>query len=347
MLVMVLMSQIGYTAPGNVQNSAQVVERANKLYISGKFYKAVILYRKALLRGAPPIATSINIGNCYYRLQKLPEAAASFRKAVRYSEGSNTTALFNLAGVLYHLKQYGESIAVYHRALDLDPENIGAWLYIAEAYAKTEDFVGAQRALEKALKLEPEDVTIVYQLAEVHVSLQEFERAIELVREAYRRNPEEVDYLYYMGDLYRMSGNLDLAASVYKEGVSIEPDNHEVLYKLADVLTRSEKPFLAMEYLQKALIAKPDFTDASIFLGNLAYDAEWWDRAEEYYIKAAPTSVEGVQGLKNLAYEFENKGELEVSLRLLEKALSYAPNDRMLINELREFNVRKSEFEEG
>ncbi len=346
MLVIVSMSQLGYTAPGAAQNSAQVIERANNLYISGKFYKAVILYRKALLRGGPPIATSVNIGNCYYRLQKLPEAAASFRKAVRYSKGANTTALFNLAGVLYHLRQYGESIAVYHRALALDPKNVGAWLYIAEAYAKTEDYVGAQRALEKAQKLEPEDVTIVYQLAEVHVSLKEFDRAIELVREAYRRNPEEVDYLYYMGDLYRMSGNLDLAASVYKDGVSIEPDNHEVLYKIADVLARSEKPFLAMEYLQKALIAKPDFTDASIFIGNLAYDAEWWDRAEEYYGMAAPKSIEGVQGLKNIAYEFETKAEFDVSLRLLKKALSYAPNDRLLINEFREFNVRKSEFEE-
>ncbi len=343
-LLMAMLVSVSVGQTKGSQSAAVLLKRANDLYVKGKFSKAIILYRKSVKRGAPPVATSINIGNCYYRMQKLSDAAASFRKAVRISGGASTTALFNLAGVLYHLKQYGESIAVYHRALDLDPKNAGAWLYIAEAYTRTKDFVGAQRALEKARNLDPEDITIVYQLAEVHVSLKEYDEAVKLVRSAYNRNPEEIDYLYYIGDLYRIAGDDERAASAYKEGLAVEPNKYSILYKLADVLARDNKPFLAMEYLQKALVAKPDYDDAAIFLGNLAFDEQWWDRAEEYYLMAANRSDEGLQGLKNLAYEYEHNGDIDRGIQLLEEAYGISPKDRMLKNELQAIKDRKNEI---
>ena len=143
------------------QSSYDLMERANALYRDGKFKQAITLYRKAESRGADPVATSFNIANSYYQLENLPEAAATYRKAIDFSNGAFSPALFNMASVYFRLKQYPECVAAYHRALKLEPENVSGWLYLGEAYSKTGDAVGALRAIEKAYQLDKDDISIV------------------------------------------------------------------------------------------------------------------------------------------------------------------------------------------
>ena len=81
------------------QSAYDLMERANALYRDGKFKQAITLYRKAESRGADPIATSFNIANSYYQQNDLPNAAATYRKAIDFSNGAFSPALFNLASV--------------------------------------------------------------------------------------------------------------------------------------------------------------------------------------------------------------------------------------------------------
>jgi len=341
-------SRVRYQAPkdtsAQVQAANQLLDRGNALYQAGRYSQAILLYRKAEARGADPVATSFNTANSLFRLEKMPEAAASYRKSADYSGGQFAPALFNLAAVLYRIGQYPESIAAYHRALVLDEENISAWLYLAEAYLKTGDKVGAQRALENARRLDPEDISIVYQLAEIHVAQSEYEVATSLVREAYTRNPRETDYLVYIGDIYRMDKNYAASAGAYREALVVQPDNVDLLYKLADVLAEDQKPFLAIDALQQALQIKPTFSDAAIFLGNLAFEAQWWDRAEQAYILAGNQgNQEAVQGLRNLAYEFAQKKQLSQAILYLEKASRILPDDPSLRAEIDQYKEQLAE----
>lgn len=320
------------------QTAIDLVNRGNALYNRGEFAKALILYRKAEARGAELGTISFNIGNCLYRLDKLPEAAAAFRKTERLTEGKYLPALFNLAAVLFRLEQYGESIAAYRRALKQDPDNISAWLYLADAYGRTQDYVGSLQALEKARGLDPEDLSIVYQMAEAHAAMKEYPAAIDLVREAYARKPTETDFLFYIGDLYRAQGDLEAAAGAYREGLAVREKDPDNLYKLADVLAQDKKPFLAMDCLQKALDFKPDFSDAAVFLGNLASDAKWWDRAEAAYIQAIKAgNKEGLEGLRNLAYEYHGQGRDDRAAQVLEAALPFRAKDPTLQSEIRQY----------
>jgi tetratricopeptide (TPR) repeat protein len=320
------------------QSAVDLVNRGNALYNKGEFAKALILYRKAEARGADAGTVSFNIGNCLYRLDKLPEAAAAFRKTERLTDGKYLPAIFNLAAVLFRLEQYGESIAAYRRALKQDPENGSAWLYLADAYGRTHDYVGSLQALEKARSLDPDDLSIVYQMAEAHASMKEYPAAVSLIREAYARKPSEVDFLFYIGDLYRAEGDLESAAGAYREGLALRENDPDNLYKLADVLAQDKKPFLAMDCLQKALTFKPAFSDAAVFLGNLATDAKWWDRAEAAYVQALKTgNKEGLEGLRNLAYEYHTQNRDDRAAQILEEALPYRPKDATLQTEIRQY----------
>jgi tetratricopeptide (TPR) repeat protein len=317
------------------QSGDDLLVRATDLYKQGRYGQAILLYRKAEQRGADPFVTSFNIGNCLFQEEKFPESAAAYRKAVDYSNGEYAPALFNLASVLFRLGEYPESVAAYRRALAINPENISAWLFLGEAYARTGDKVGTLRALEKAYESAPEDISIVYQLSEAYIALGDFANAVALVRKAYIQNPRETDFLIYVGDIYRLQKNYDECIGAYREALSISPDNTALLYKLADVLSESGNNYVAMDVLSQILQIDPRFSDAAIFLGNLAFDAKWWDRAELAYTQAAKNhNEEALYGFRNLAYEAFQRGDHESSKRYLVTARKYYPQDESLQAEL-------------
>lgn len=334
-LACALLLAVAFSHSAEIQPGLELMDRANTLYQSSKYSQAILLYRKAAARGADPVACSFNIANSYFQLGKIPEAAAAYRKAVTTSQGEFTPALFNLAASLYRLGAYAECIAAYHRALRADPENTSAWLYLAEAYLRTGDRVGMQRSLENARRLDPDDVSLIYQLSEVFVSMEEIDRAAALVREGYARNPQETDFLVYLGDIFRAANRTDDAINSWREALSQQSENTELLYKLADALADQNNPYLAMDYLNKALLINPKFSDASIFLGNLAFETKWWDRAESAYMQAGGSgNSEAVQGLRNLAYEAEQREQISESIRYLKQALRIAPGDVLLKSEI-------------
>ena len=314
------------------QSSFDLMERANALYRSVKFKQAILLYRKAEARGADPVAVSFNIANSYYQMDKYPEAAAAYRKAVDYSEGNFAPALFNMASVYFRLKQFPECIAVYHRALKLDPDNISGWLYL----------VGALRAIENAYRLDKNDISIVYQLSEANIALNDFDRAVAVIREGYTLHPEESDFLVYLGDVYRLNKSFEESANAYREALSVKIDDTQIMYKLADVLAEDKKPYIAMEILNNILQIKPDFSDAAIFMGNLAYDAKFYDRAEFAYELAAKNgNAEAVFGFKNMAYDAHAQKRNDEAVRLLNVALKYFPDDTTLAADLLEIQSGK------
>ena len=321
-----------------VQESDALLDRANALYQEGRYPQAILLYRKAAARGADPIAVSFNTGNCLFQTEKYPEAAAAYRKAVDFSNGKFVPALFNLASVYFRLKLYPESIAVYHRALALEPSNGSGWLFLGEAYARTGDKVGTIKALEKAYELDSIDISIVYQLSEAYIAVQDFDQAVALIRNAYVKNPEEVDFLVYLGDVYSLKKDFDASAGAYREALVIRPEDVSLLYKLADVLAEGKQEYMAMDVLSQALLIKPSFSDAAIFLGNLAFDAKWWDRAEQAYEQAAKyNNKEAIYGFKNLAYEASLRKNNEEALQFLKKALQYYPEELTIQAEILNF----------
>lgn len=335
------------TAPASVP-ADDLLARGNALYAKGEFAKALLLYRRAGERGADRAAAAFNEGNCLFQLNRFPEAAGAYKKAVRLSNGTLAPAQLNLAAVLFRMEQYGEAIAAYRRVVRDDPENQSAWLYLADAHARVKDYAGALRAMEKARALDPDDATLVYQTAEIHAAMKEYDNAVALVRQAFALKPAEVDFLFYIGDLRRAQGKFGEAASAYREGLALRPNDADALYKLADALARDGKPFVAMDPLQQALAVKPDYSDAAVFLGNLAFDAQWWERSEAAYRQALENkNREGLEGLRNLAFEFHRQGRDDAAADLLARTAKLVPGDRELEAEIAQYRELARAEESG
>ena len=134
-----------------------------------------------------------------------------------------------------------------------------------------------------------------------------------------------------------MNKQYEQSAGHYREALGVRPDDVNVMYKLADVLAEDNKPFVAMDILNNILQIKPDFSDAAIFLGNLAYDTKFLDRAESAYELAAKNgNPEAVYGFKNMAYDALAQKRNSEAQRLLLLAQKYYPNDQSLKADLLE-----------
>jgi tetratricopeptide (TPR) repeat protein len=327
-LILIILVQ---TIFAQTQSTDQILNQANALYNNGRHSQAILLYRKAEERGANPVATSFNTANSYFQLDKLPEAAAAYRKAVNLSSGEFAPALANLAAVLYRIGEYPESIATYRRALSLDPSNASAWIYLSEAYQKTGDNIGALQAIEKARQIDSLDVSLVYQQSEIHIAMEEFETATNLIREGYTKNPEETDFLVYLGDVHRLNKNFSGSVAAYREVLAIKPNDKELLYKLADCLAEDQKPYLAMDILNQIIQIDPSFTDAAIFLGNLAFETEWLDRAEDAYLLAGKKgNKEALYGLQNIVHEYIQKKRTSDAKKTIAKIFALYPDNKEL-----------------
>jgi tetratricopeptide (TPR) repeat protein len=326
-----------------VQGPEKMLIRANELYVKDRYEAAIRLYRRAMNRGADAGICRFNMGNAYFQMVKYPEAAANFRQALLERDGNFPAAAFNLGAVFYRMGDFGTSVAVYRRALRLDPSRVSAWLYLAEAYIKTGDYSGAQLAYEKALALDPRDISIVLALAEVHVSIGDLERAIELAREGYSRKSDEIRYLIYVGDIERTRKNFAQAAGIYREALVRRPDDIGLLYKLADVLELEKLPYAAMDVLKKSIAIDPEFADGLIFLGNLAFDANWRDLCESSYKKLVEMkNNQGLQGLMNLMDVYGERSMQDKALELGNWALQYFPNHRELQRQLEQLQVEEN-----
>jgi tetratricopeptide (TPR) repeat protein len=320
-----------WVAYAQTQSADQILNQANLLYNNGRYAQAILLYRKAEERGANPVATAFNTANSLFQLNKLPEAAAAYRKAINFSQGEFAPALANLGSVLYRIGQYPESIAAYRRALSLDPGNASAWIYLAEAYQKAGDNVGALQAIEKARFIDSTDLTLVYQQSEIHIAMEEFAMAANLVRNAFSKNPEERDFLIYLGDIHRLNKNFSESIAAYREAIAIKQNDKELLYKLADCLAEDQKPYLAIDVLNQVVQMDSSFTDAAIFLGNLAFETEWLDRAEAAYLLAGRRgNKEAIYGLQNIVYEYIQKKRTNEAKQTIQKILELYPQNAEL-----------------
>lgn len=64
-------------------DATQDFDAANKLYEQGKYEEAIVAYHKMIQKGETSAAVYFNLGNTYFKAERLGEAVASYRLAER------------------------------------------------------------------------------------------------------------------------------------------------------------------------------------------------------------------------------------------------------------------------
>jgi len=184
---------------------------------------------------------------------------------------------------LYNDKQYGQSLATIHKALDQDQFDAVANTYAGLNYYQTENYVQAAYHFNVALNADPSmeeakaglTATLIRQ-GKPDEALDALERAAKLsekvqdprwlksnMKVPYTKQTEEHLYLGKSDDRVRIArayeklGDYDNAFVYYSKALEINPKNANILMSVADLAERAGNKPRTLEYLRKTYLIDP------------------------------------------------------------------------------------------
>jgi Flp pilus assembly protein TadD len=132
---------------------------------------------------------------------KFADAVPIYRELVR-ALPTNPGLVMNLGFALDYSGHKREALSEFQKALQLDPGNAVAMLFLGTTYLELGDAARALNPLEKAVSLNPNEPDAQEALAETCLALKKFERAAEGFQKLSQANPSNPKFWYDLGLSY-------------------------------------------------------------------------------------------------------------------------------------------------
>lgn len=254
-------------------------ELGDALVESQDYEGAIAAYERCLLALPQRKELLKKLGDCYLELGQVEAARAAYealKEHMQKTAGMNSAEEAFQAG-LRHQKEgrVSEAVKCYEELLQVQPNNITAWLNLGVAYSGLRRYQEAENAFRSGLKYDEENVDLLYNLACLYLDTEHvneaellFKRVIELksdyaaaynnlghILKEYRKDYEaaihsfeqalkyfqkggfdEAMALYNMGNCYQELMNISKAIELYKNALQIVPDLVEAHWNLSHVL---------------------------------------------------------------------------------------------------------------
>ena len=195
----------------------------------------------------------------------------------------------------------------YLEASRLNPYNEIIFNKLAIAYSRLQQFLQAEKAVERALRLEPGYASAHNTIGIVYLANRSNKRAIRSFQEAIRLKAEEANFYVNLGQAYLREEKYQEGLRTYQKALELDPDildnadvieltpqstevvTEERLYQMARVFAELGNKESCLDYLGKALSA--GFSDGRRLMSDTAFEKFFED--EEFIDLIALYGVEG------------------------------------------------------
>ncbi len=186
-----------------------LIPRALILQLDGDFAGAEAEFRKAIARN-PNYADAHDLyASFLVRMGRVQEGVRESLIAKKLDPISPHTNM-NLAAILYTARDYKSSIAEFHNALALSPENSTAHAFLGTTLAIDGQYAAAVKAGEKSVSLAPGDPLALLSLSYVYAKAGDRQKALEILR-LQENKPSAAEYAYEFSGIYAALGDKDRA----------------------------------------------------------------------------------------------------------------------------------------
>ncbi|HEV2499592.1 MAG TPA: tetratricopeptide repeat protein [Terriglobia bacterium] len=160
----------------------------------------------------------------------------------------NDNRLFLTRGVIYTLQEkLQQAQDDYERALKLAPEKEGVYVALGICLMDEDEYVQAQRVLEKGIARGLRDVLLNYFLADalfrqgITANSPRYAQAFKVVQTALKIDPDFAYAYMQRGRLELVDKKIDAAVADLERARSLEPGSRVILYQLAVTYERAGK----------------------------------------------------------------------------------------------------------
>lgn len=190
----------------------------------------------------------------------------------------------NLGVDAYKAARYGEAVAHFQKAVELDPDSILAKTYLATALSQNvvpgldtpENLKTAQAAIgifEEVLKSTPDDVNSMKQVAGIYYNTKQLDKGKEWQMKVLAVSPTDSDAAYTIGVIDWTEAHQNKLAALLPAGFVDDGKGNRTAPAAVMATIRQQNSALVEEglhYLALAIQLRPDFDDAMQYL-NLTY----------------------------------------------------------------------------
>ncbi len=215
----------------------------------------------------------ISLGNLRRDTNKVPEAIAEYREAIRINPGDsvahNQLGLVimaepeealrefreaakinpkeaiphnNIGYMLYKLKDDDGAIAEYRESIELNPNYERAHQNLVELFTARHDYTGAAAETREVIRIDPNNARAHYNLASALGELGQNDNALTEYREAARLNPKSAEPIIRLGQTLDKMGKQDDAVTEFQAALKIDANNKTALDYLKDHPVAKDKP---------------------------------------------------------------------------------------------------------
>jgi tetratricopeptide (TPR) repeat protein len=150
------------------------------------------------------------------------EAEVVFRKALEADEG-NTTAAYNLAGMLIQNKKYPEAIGLLKKYQKVQPDNLDLTVRLGDAYFSNKKPQEALPFYEAAFEAQPTYPDLANKLGTVYTLLNRLEDAEKVLEAAIKRTPKDAKVLANLSAVQLTRGKAKESLNNAKRAIAISP----------------------------------------------------------------------------------------------------------------------------
>lgn len=183
----------------------------------------------------------------------------------------------NVGHALESRDNYSSALLMFHQAVIVQPDDIGAHINIGRTYNSLDMFDDAEKAYLAAKRLLPRaspGTTLVTRIAPnslnvflnlgnlVARNMSRLEEADRLYRQAIAMRSDYVQAYINRGDVLLKMNRSEDALNVYKQALVYDSKNPDIHYNLGVVALAQGRPEAGLEYLNKAVEIDPRHTES-------------------------------------------------------------------------------------
>lgn len=163
---------------------------------------------------------------------------------------------------LFRQGKHAESIPLFDRVLQADPDRADAHDAIATAYFVVKQYDKAVEHFTRVTQLQPKDAKAYINLGAVFNRMEQFQKAADILKKAMTRDGKAVEAYYNLGIAYRGLKQPAMAINSYKEAIKLNPQMLDAMQNLGNTYLEMNNPKAAIEQYKRALDINPDFERA-------------------------------------------------------------------------------------
>lgn len=222
-----------------------------------------------------------------------------------FAIGCGGSTAFRSGKVYYEKnKDYVKAEEMFKQAIEEEPQNWEAHLYLALALAQQEKYAEAEESFTYAREIAPEDKKELvygnqhkffvdnYNQGITRNSTKNYDEAVEFFKKAVAVEPTYAKGHVNLGVAYSMLGENDKALAAFQEAVRVDPTSVEAWENLGITYQAMREYTKAREAFAKMVELDPDNVNGKYALADMYFNEGNHEKALEFYEQTAETQTD-------------------------------------------------------